>query len=296
MAIEIAPPEPALPATRQSQRDQRALRRLCAWGGGAAIALAAVAITTQTQSGSERMQAAFEAPPARAAVAKAEATPPATEKDVETQRLEAQVRSLAADRDRLTARLASVEHNLDDVTGSIKRQAALAAAAPASAPMPAPTPQIASAPPVASIPVQPAVSAPASTGTGATLSDAAAAPAPDPVPLPPVRIASAPASEPAEPAPPTAPGKLEFGVDLGGAPTIDALRVRWVGVKANYGPLLAGLNPVAVRSHHPGIIDYRLVAGPLPNAAAAARLCAQFTAARAVCRPAKFDGERIAQR
>ena len=260
MAIEIAPPELVLTEPRKRLRDQRALRRICAWGGSAAIALAAVAITTQTQSGSERMQLAFEYPPARATVMAA-VTPRAVEKDAETQRLEAQVRTLAADRDRLTARLASLEHNLDDVTGSIKRQAALAAAAPAAAPpaptpsAPAPAPQIASAPPAVSVPaapVQPVVSPlamPASTGTGATWPDTtapqAATPTADSIPMPPVRIASAPVSEPA--AAPTAPPKLEFGVDLGGAASIDALRARWAAVKANYGPLLAGLNPVAAR-------------------------------------------------
>ena len=66
-------------------------------------------------------------------------------------------------------------------------------------------------------------------------------------------------------------------------------------MKANYGPLLAGLHPlVAQHPKHPAGIDYRLVAGPLPNAAEAARLCARFPVTRTGCRPAKFDGAQLA--
>src|SRR5450830_400406 len=126
MAIEIAPPKPlpdralpdralpdrdlpdrdlpeqGLPDTHKRRRDSRALWRLCCWGGLAAIALAALAFTTQTESGSRRLQLAFGAAnqPARA-IAMADVTLRALEKDAETQRLEAQVRLLAADRDRL---------------------------------------------------------------------------------------------------------------------------------------------------------------------------------------------------
>jgi hypothetical protein len=315
MAIEIAPPELALPAMRKRLRDRRALWRFCAWGGSAAIALAAVAITTQTESGSERIQLAFENLPAHAAVM-ADVALRAVEKDAETQRLEGQLRALAADRDRLTARLASLEHDLDDVTGSIKRQAALAAAVPpAASPAPAPsapatTLQIASAPPAASAhaavpaasaPVQPVIAPlamPASSDTSASWPNGpqpqTATPKPDAVPLPPIRVASAPATEPAAEPPP--PKKIELGVDIGGAPNLALLNARWAAVKANFGPLLTGLQPVAAQVHHPGAPTYRLVVGPLPNAAAAAQLCSQFAAARVICRPAKYDGERLAQR
>jgi hypothetical protein len=321
MAIEIAPPKPlldrdlldrdlaeqGLPDTRKRRRDTRALWRLCGWGGAAAIALAALAITTQTESGSQRLQRAFapENQPSRA-VAMADVTPRPLEKDAETQRLEAQVRVLAADRDRLTARLASLERNLEDVTGSIKRQAAQdAAAATAKSPAPSapaitqqidsttPTPSMpaaSSAPPVIAPLAMPARTDSAAPWPGAPLAQAAT-PAPEPVPLPPTRVAVAPASEPAaEP-----PRKPEFGVDLGGAPNMDVLSARWAAVKANFGPLLTGLRPVAAHARRPGTTDYRLLVGPLPNAAAATQLCARFAAARVTCRPAKFDGQRLAQ-
>jgi len=191
------------------------------------------------------------------------------------------VLTLAADRDRLTARLASLERNLDDMTGSIKRQATLAAAAP-KAPAPA-------APTIAPL-AMPASTDTAATWPGTAQTQAAAA-TPDPVPLPPTRVAAAPASEPvAEP-----PRKPEFGVDLGGAPTMDVLSARWAAVKANFGPLLTGLHPLATHDRRPGSTDFRLLVGPLPTAAAATQLCARFVAARVTCRTAKFDGQRLAQ-
>ena len=65
-------------------------------------------------------------------------------------------------------------------------------------------------------------------------------------------------------------------------------------MKANYGPLLAGLRPVAVqRPKHPTGVIYRLVAGPLPNATDAIRLCARFPVLRTGCRPAKFEGPQL---
>ncbi len=313
MAIEIAPPEPDLPDPRKRRREIRVLWRLSAWGGAAAIGLAAVAITTQTDSGSARLQniLAQESPPVRT-VTLATVKPYVVEKDAETLRLEAQVRTLAADRDRLTARVASLEHNLDDMTGSIKRQAAqLAEAAAAKTPAPAPSPPAITAPQVmaaAPAPSAPATSptpplitpptAPTTTGIAepspTTPPAQTATPAAEPVPLPPVRVAAAPASDPtAEPQPPRKP---ELGIDIGGAPNMAVLSARWAAVKANFGPLLTGLHPLAAHNPRPGATDFRLVVGPLPNAAAAAQLCTRFIAARVTCRSAKFDGETLALR
>jgi hypothetical protein len=124
---------------------------------------------------------------------------------------------------------------------------------------------------------------------------AALAPAPfEPVlvPLPPVRIAAAQPSETAVPAEPVRP---EIGIDLGGGATLEALRAHWAAVKANFGPLLVGLHPLAApRKLHSGAINYRLIAGPVQDVVAATRLCARFAGGRAVCRPARFDGEQLA--
>jgi hypothetical protein len=273
MAIETAPPILDLTEGHKRRRYVRALWRLSAWGFTAAIALAALAITTQTEGGSERLALALASGNRPAlAVEIAELKRRTLEKEAETKRLEAQVITLAADRDRLSTRLASIERNLDDMTGSIKRQAALAPPALAPLAMPAITSTAASPP-----------------GNGPAQ---AATSEPEAVPLPPVRMATAPAGEIAA----QQPAKLEFGIDLGGASNIDVLNARWTAVKANFGPLLTGLHPLAARDQRPGSTGFRLLVGPVSNPVAGMQLCARFAAARVTCRPAKFDGAQLAQR
>jgi hypothetical protein len=60
--------------------------------------------------------------------------------------------------------------------------------------------------------------------------------------------------------------------------------------------LFDGLRPViAVREPQKGGgIELRLIAGPLPNASIAARLCAALSAANQSCQPTVFDGQRLA--
>jgi hypothetical protein len=261
--------------------------RLVGWGGAATLALAALALTLQSEAGSERLQTAFAEPAQPQVVAKAEpkAELPsaAPEKDAETKRLELLVLALAADRERQSARIASLERNLEDMTGSIKQQ--VATAAKAITPLPAP---VLAAPVITPLAMAP-VSQPATTWPGSTPPQAET-PAAEAVPLPPERLAALPATEP-EP-----PRKPEVGIDLGGAANLDVLNARWVAVKANFGPMLAGLYPRAAERHRQTGSDYRLIAGPLPNNAAAVQLCAKFVAARVTCRAVKFDGERMVQR
>jgi hypothetical protein len=93
-----------------------------------------------------------------------------------------------------------------------------------------------------------------------------------------------------------ATAKPEFGIDLGRANTVEGLRQLWTTMKNRHGGTLEGLRPiVTVREiARPGGVEIRLVAGPLPNAAAAARLCA--TLAGVTCHPTVFDGQRLALR
>jgi hypothetical protein len=299
MAAQIAAPEPDLPNIRKHLGAPRPFWRLLGWAGAACLALAAVVLTSQTEAGSKRLRLALDSmsDPGRV-FAQIPSRPDETKaaSNAETQRLALQVRDLTADRDKLNARIATLEHNLEDMTGSIKQQTAhLAAARAAMAP-----PSTLSAPTTtASIPAaKPSLPALAPITPKIVTEPAAAAPAPPvsgktaEVPMPPVRIAAAPASEPAAMPP---PAKIEFGVDLGAAASLEALRMHWAAVKANYGPLLAGLHPlVSEHRKQPSGVIYRLVAGPLPDAAEAAKLCARFPVTRTGCRPAKFDGEELA--
>jgi hypothetical protein len=121
-------------------RDSSVLWRASLWGGAAVVALATAILMTQTDIGSQRLHMMFAADPTPSrAVTQAEFTPrvdPDAQKR-ETMRLEAQVRELAADRERLNARIATLEQNLSGMTGSIKRELAAVAATGPAAPPPA---------------------------------------------------------------------------------------------------------------------------------------------------------------
>jgi hypothetical protein len=268
--------------------------RFVAWGGAAALALIAVALVAQTQAGGERLQLVLERVrgPQPQAVA---AVPPPVLVDVEeTRRLDDAVRKLAADRDRLKERIASLERNFDDMTGSIKTvmlaNAATQAVGDAPKEMAAAPAPVVSAPAAVAAPVTPSVAPVAAKAPELAPSAPNTEPATtEIVPLPPVRVANVAMDPPAEPA------KLEYGMDLGRGATVEAIRDEWARVKANYGPRLAGLRPVAApRQHASGATDYRLVVGPFPTAAAAAKVCAKFTSARPACRTARFAGEDVA--
>jgi SPOR domain len=253
------------------------------WGGLAFVSLGAAVLAVYSETGSRRLalgEAAAAGPPPRNFDAEAE-----------TRRLAQALRMLVADRDRLVARVSALEHNLDDVTGSIPSK-------PAREPAPAANP--------AASPLPPALA----TGGDVNL-EATRAPA-----VPPPAAAVAPAVSPATaaqgPAPakaaPSAPivaetaaaastaTKTEFGIDLGASATVEGLRTLWASVKGTQAPLVEGLRPiVAVRDGaKPGTIELRLVVGPLANAGAAARLCAALAAAGLTCQAAVFDGQRLA--
>jgi hypothetical protein len=273
MAIEPAPVEINLRAPRKGGRDFSTLVWLCGWGAATAVALSALAITSQTKTATERLRSilAINEP-----TAVAQMPPRVAQLELETQMLLAQVRALSADRDRLAGRVALLESSVDDMTGAIKRQAAATAAALAArATTPAPQPNV--APPVVSAPAGEVKTDPAITAS---------------VPLPPGRAVAAQASAGPEPTASTS----EFGLDLGGASTLDGVQQRWTTVKANFGPLLSNLHPLAAPERRQGKPGYRLVVGPLPNSPAATALCAHFNAAQTPCRAVKFEGEQIAQR
>ena len=279
MAIEPAPVEINLREPRKSGRDFSTLLWLCGWGVATAVALSALALTSQTQTATDRLRSIFAISEPSGV---AQMPPRIAQLELETQMLTEQVRALNADRDRLAGRIAVLQSSVDDMTGAIKRQAAATAAvlaaraaAPASQTQPSIAPPVAGATPVAAAPE-------AKTDPVITSS----------VPLPPARAAAAQAAAGPEPAASTS----EFGLDLGAASTLDGVQQRWTTVKANFGPLLSNLHPLAAPERRQGKTGYRLVVGPLPNSPAATGLCAHFNAAHTPCRAVKFEGEQIAQR
>jgi len=294
----------------------RPLLRIAAWGVCALVALGTVVLAGRTEIGEQRLGdalAALKSPGARPSNVAAQ--PP----DSEAARLAETVRALVEDRDRLSARVAALEHSLSEATGSIARDPTGARSGDATPATSSPAPDENSAGQVAAVVPLPPQSSMPSAGEapqppasdqppiGMTVN----VPLPRPNPLaqiqsyvtsatrtsppaePESRVAEAPANVDAAPAPEAAP--KEFAIDLAAATNINALRARWGTIKGAHPALLDGLRPlVSVReSTRPGFTEFHLVAGPLADAAIAERLCAALTAARSACKVAVFDGQRL---
>ncbi len=232
------------------------LTRLGVWIALATVAVLTAAISARTEAGVRRIATLFtpEAP-ARSAKAPAPLANRQFDQEAEQRRLSEAIRLLAADRDRLLARVNVLERNLDDVTGSIGPKAA---ALP-----PAALPPVASAPLPAPASSQNRVSAGhLATGTPAATESTAT--------------------------------RTEFGIDLGGNASIEGLRTLWASLKTGQPAMLEGLRPLMAVREKSGSFELRLIAGPLANASAAARLCAALAAAGQACQPSVFDGQRLA--
>jgi hypothetical protein len=170
--------------------DLRALLRLATWGCVAATALMLAVLSANM--GTKHQALAPSTTALQVPAATVQLTTRQTEPDKATHQLSEAVSGLAADRDRLVARIASLERNLEDVTGSIKQQAAAPpASVSAQTSMHAPT----TAPAPAFVPAQ------ASTPAQASVPMPASGPAPRSMPaLAPT--ATAPSATPSSPAPP----------------------------------------------------------------------------------------------
>jgi hypothetical protein len=90
--------------------------------------------------------------------------------------------------------------------------------------------------------------------------------------------------------------RTQFGVDLGTANSVPGLRALWRGLlKSRSNAPLAALRPIIVikeAGNGPGM-QLRLVAGPLNDAGAAARICAVLTENKRNCETSIFDGQRL---
>jgi hypothetical protein len=250
----------------------RELWRLAVWGLAAGGALTIAVYAGSTEIAHDR---------ARLAMAQfydiilASGTKPARPLDAqEGRRLTETVRVLAADRERLVARIATLEHGVDDITGSISRVEKTVQAIQQPSGF------------FAMGSVAPDVDFTSSIGVGG-------------VPLPPA--AQPDATEPTatqEQALPAKVIKRQFGLDLGSASSVEALRDAWSAAVRKHGSLLDGLHPIVhLRGRsRVGPVEMHLIAGPIANAATAARLCGAIAATGAVCQPALFEGQRLALR
>jgi hypothetical protein len=118
-------------------------------------------------------------------------------------------------------------------------------------------------------------------------------------PIPEV-VASAPSADSAERDPPkVAVQRTEFGVDVGSANSLGGLRALWRGLlKSKSNAPLAALRPIiVVKESNSGLgMQLRLVAGPLADAAAAAKICAVMIENERTCETTVFDGQRLSMK
>lgn len=297
--------------------DRHALLRLGLWGVAAVGALTLGILSGQLPVSAQRTEFAASEYAGRAKQVKSTIQ----ENQLEARRLAAAITTLNSDRDRMFTRLSAIEQGLDVVTGSINRKAddklamsawPTAAVAPVvsgagigplimetapgkismPAPEPASTPSTAAVPPVAPDPAPAALAAraepqPAENSAPAPQSAIEAMPIPDPQPA----AVEANASAGGE----SAVALADFGLDLGAANSINGLRALWRGLIKSHKPQLDGLRPlIAVHERRNGLgLQLRLVAGPIRDAAEAARICAVLSDADRDCKTTAFDGQRL---
>ncbi|MDZ4369458.1 MAG: hypothetical protein U0987_20930 [Afipia sp.] len=297
----------------EDEFDGRSMWRLASWGVGSVGALIIAILATRSPAAINRDQLAS----TEIARQSQQVQWIAKESQNKARELAAAVETLNGDRDRLYTRITILEQGLDSVTGALAR--------PATATLPAIQPTTPAAPAPAL--VTPAASAEADLIGPIKPAETKAEPAPAPPKIAPVATAAPAASPapakppeqkaeapPADPAPtvtaaiaPSEPiasetpsasivRKTEFGVDLGGAKSIEGLRAVWRGALKVYSQQLASLQPIiVVKERHDGLgMQLRLVAGPLSDAAEAAKLCAGFlTESNRPCETSVYEGQRL---
>jgi len=279
--------------------NMRGLLRLATWGcaAAAALMLAVMSATMGSKGGTVAAPAPGDLPRPMPQVPSAtvQLAPRTTEPESATRQLSEAISGLAADRDRLVTRIAKIERNLEEVTGSIKQQQQAAASPPAPAANPASLPAVTAAPaatpPAASPPApksQPEV-APTPAATSPPAGAIAAAPSAPAF----ARVASVPEAPEVEPAKSRI---VDFAIDIGGATTFEGLRALWSSVRGATADLFDDLHPmVAVRESKSRGLDLRLVVGPIASTEAATRMCATLLAARRYCQMTIFEGQPLPQ-
>ena len=307
--------------------DRRSLWRLGSWGIGAVAAVVVAVLANQSAFRSRLDQVASDDLARQAQQLRTVAR----ESQNEARRLASAVDTLNSDRDRLYARVSSLEQGLDSMTGSIARQTPAAAspqpatasaepqsasqtspAAPVVAPVAAavasgeqPGSNTPTATPATPLMASKSMMAPPDSAAAKLIEPDASANAGTTAPIPEV-VGSLPSADDVDVAqavsPKLAVQRTEFAVDVGGASSLGGLRALWRSLlKSNTA--LAALRPlVAVREGRNGLgMQLRLVAGPLSDAAAAAKICAaliegQKAEGQKTCETTVFDGQHLAMR
>lgn len=307
--------------------DRRSLWRLGSWGVASVAAVIVAVMASQSSLGLRREQVAS----TDLARQSQQIASVAKETQNEARRLASAIDTLNGDRDRLYSRVTVLEQNLDSVTGSIARQNAAPVWLQAGATSPimpeaqaaAQTPPAVGAAPATIVPSPPdkprevATRQPEAVPTTPLMPAKSMMAPPDPAATklvvpeqPPAVITAAPAPEAVastgslpDPAtsntsPEVPVQRTEFGVDLGGANSVEGLRALWRGILASNQPSVSALNPIiVVKERHNGLgMQLRLVAGPLSDAAAAARICAALLESQRPCETSVFDGQRLAMK
>ncbi len=147
------------------------------------------------------------------------------------------------------------------------------------APAEKPTVQNATAAMISSTPLMPSRSILAPPDPGAARLQEAKAATPEP--------AEEPEAAEETPAP-----RTEFGVDLGTANTVEGLRGLWPKLSKTQ-KALKGLQPIIMIKENGNATQLRLVAGPIADAAAAAKVCAALGSADRGCEASVYDGQRL---
>jgi hypothetical protein len=251
------------------------------WISAAAVAVCLAVFAGRTDDGLQRAAAFLSSLNlgAQRLLRAAETMSAPFEVETATQRLAQAVQDLVDDRDRLTAQLAALERRLDDVTGSINRQAETNrqadAASVAAVEAPAPLATVTPPSPWPDLPIP----------TDAEAIAAMIAPPTDTAMLwPPEEVA------------PIAPF-AGYGADIGSALSLNALHTLWRSLRSAHPQLFKGVQAgVTIRDNpRSNRAELRLVVGPFADEQAAAQLCASFAAFRQPCRRTMFDGRLALQ-
>jgi hypothetical protein len=301
--------------TLNTDRD-RLYSRLAALEQGLESVTGAVARQNSTSAPSQGAATAATVPPALAAVASTVAAvssspasppslaPPATAPAPETSTIAQKSTPAPAVAPLAASPTAAAEKAPAPLKAGDKPPATTARAEADPAALPSETP------PASSMPAPPAP--PVSPKSVGGPPDPAAAKLVEPAMYPPNVITAEPMPEVVATAPPAqedsetesnsnfaalAVQRTEFGVDVGGANSIAGLRALWRGLlKSRSNAVLTTLRPmIVIREGSNGLgMQLRLVAGPISDAAAAAKICAAMVANERPCTTAVFEGQRLA--